>query len=235
MTDEKTTKKSKGSAKTIAITAGVTGAVCSITAAALIMPGTSAVERGGEPVAEGEPTVSIETLPSETEAPTEDPSDEPAPSDGGGDDAQEGSEESTDEGVSEPSPKEVVLGSDEGTVYLRAAQDFSPELEAWTIDEEGGSAAYTRSNCLGDVKSSGFGSFGKQDREIAGKGHEVEWQGESPLHGAPRRTDIGLSGSTITYGDVTGDHTASTQTDRVLEQYGGMCVDAGKFAAGFIL
>lgn len=225
----------------VGVGVGVTG----LCAAIALMSGVVVLPGDAEPAA-AEPSVAIETLPPEGEAPaedgapTEDPSAAPEPSDGGGDEDQEEVEgdESTGDGEAPatPSPKEVTIGGEDGTTYLYARADFSPELEVWTVDQETDAVTYTRYNCVGSEESSGFGTIEEMDRPRGDYDHEILWQGRSPQLGATwEESDIGLTDSTLISSDVTGDHRASSQTGPVLEQYGDMCVDAGKTVAGFVL
>lgn len=160
----------------------------------------------------------------------------PAPSDGGGEGTEalapsDGGGES--EGSPAPDAEEVELSPEEGTLYLRAIQGFSPELEAWTIDTDADAVEYRRYNCLGTTSSVGVGTIAPREGGDEGD-YLISWEGDSPMpagSGASQEERVTMTDRTL---EVSMD-VSSTHHDIELERFGGMCKSTGEAVARFVL
>lgn len=193
--------------------AGV-GACLALTAVAV----TGCAYPGDAPSAEPAPTVTVTVAP---DSPAEEsPSDDTEPS--------EGVDEDDAAVDGDSSVGKVDLAPDEGVQYLHAVQAFSPLLESWVVDQDGGSLSYMRYTCLGRLDDGGTGAIAP----YKGDKWQVTWDGDSPLRltsGATERvaiTDRAL---------VLGTESATISTEIELEKFVGMCQDAGETIASFVL
>lgn len=136
-------------------------------------------------------------------------------------------DDETQESV-ETSADEVDLAPEHGVQYLHAIQAFSPLLESWVVDQDGGSLSYMRYTCLGRLDDGGTGAIAP----YKGDKWQVAWDGDSPLRltsGATERvsiTDRAL---------VLGTESATSSIEIELEKYLSMCHDAGETIASFVL
>lgn len=146
-------------------------------------------------------------------------------------DESEGTEPSSDDETNESvetSADEVDLAPEHGVQYLHAIQAFSPLLESWVVDQDGGSLAYMRYDCLGRLDDGGTGAIAPH----RGDKWQVTWDGDSPL----RLTSGATERLVITDRSISlGTESSTISTDIELEKFLGMCQDAGDAVAGFVL
>ncbi|MGW8483570.1 hypothetical protein ACWGJP_10550 [Microbacterium sp. NPDC055903] len=173
---------------------------------------------GDAPIAEPVPTVTVTAAPdSPAEADVSDDAESTA-------DVNDGDAAEEDESSGE----EVDLAPESGVQYLHAVQAFSPLLESWVVDQDGGSLSYMRYTCLGRLDDGGTGAIAP----YRGDKWQVTWDGDSPLRltsGATERvaiTDRAL---------VLGTESATSSTEIELQKFIGMCQDAGETIASFVL
>lgn len=128
----------------------------------------------------------------------------------------------------QPSEAAINLAPAKGVQYLHAVQAFSPALESWVVDKTGGELEYTRYTCLGSVQAAGSGALAQLD----GDRWQVTWDGKSPMLYSRGPTErLMITDRSLTHGS----RAASARTDLELERYIGMCKEAGKGVAGFVL
>lgn len=193
--------------------AGV-GACLALTAVAV----TGCAYPGDAPTTEPAPTVTVTVPP-----------DAPAEADSSADAETSPGVTEDDAAVKDDSSvDEVDLAPGDGVQYLHAVQAFSPLLESWVIDQDGGSLSYMRYTCLGRLDDGGTGAIAP----YKGDKWQVTWDGDSPLRltsGATERvsiTDRAL---------VLGTESATSSIEIELEKYLSMCHDAGETIANFVL
>lgn len=202
----------------------------------------------GQPTAQGQPSDPGPTSVASSPVSAPEPSGEaPAASDGGGDhvtpstsvgDAPEPSGGGEPSGFEVPAPlPEVTVDltpeSDSAVTYLRPMQAFSPELEVWEID---GADVYFRSyNCAGGLTHEVYATLvDNGDLTVTAR-----WEGDAPgdLVGWSASSESVLQIDERTLRPIPGgsDTIASTRTELELQDYAGMCTDAGKTLAAFVL
>lgn len=154
--------------------------------------------------------------------------DTPEPSDGGGENP----------GFEIPAPApEVTVDlspvSKTAVTYLRPMQAFSPELEVWEIN---GAEVHFRSyNCAGGLTHEVYATLvDNGDLTVTAR-----WEGDAPgeLVGWSASSESVLQIDERTLRPIPGgsDTIASTRTELELQDYAGMCQDAGKPLAAFVL
>lgn len=204
----------------------------------------------GRPPASEQPTDpgAVTTASSPASVP-ETPADSPAASDSGGDHATRSAGESdapepSDGGGGEqsgfeiPAPlPEVTVDlapeSDSAVTYLRPMQAFSPELEVWEID--GADVHFRSYNCAGGLTHEVYATLvDNGDLTVTAR-----WEGDAPgeLVGWSASSESVLQIDERTLRPVPGgsDTIASTRTELELKDYAGMCQDAGKTVAAFVV
>ncbi|PRI10511.1 hypothetical protein [Leucobacter massiliensis] len=208
------------------ITAGLATALLTLTVAGCSYPGNEGVEPIAAKTATPEPT-----SPSDAE-----PTEEPTP---------EGTEELDDLSATvTPAPSEkpegeldsdadpIVLGEEGSTLYLRAIQAFSPELESWSVDLERGRVHYLRHTCIGSIEGEGYGSVAPNEDSVYADSWIVTWEGENPTE----HSDSLTTWATITDAALTADvDVSSVHTDIEMREYREMCLGAGEMLIDFIL
>lgn len=194
--------------------------------------------------------VRVDTGPEAGAPPPAKPSSTSAPSGSststpGGSDSSTTGPASTTTGSATSSPtaaaKKVDLSGGEGTVYVRAIQAFSPELEVWRVDLEGKKIAFDKYNCAGR-KVAAVRSIAVEPATVAQppEGAEVvqaTWpSGKSnpyyPLSGSPTTTFEVFEGYLRPRG--TGD-TATTDAEMATGSFVNSCGDTAGVVLDFVL
>lgn len=203
----------------------------------------------GQPTAQGQPSDPGPTPVASSPVSAPEPSgDAPAASDGGGDhvtpstgvgDAPEPSDGGGEpSGFEVPAPlPEVTVDltpeSDSAVTYLRPVQAFSPELEVWEID--GADVHFRSYNCAGGLTHEVYATL-VDNGDLT---FTARWEGDAPgeLVGWSKSSESVLQIEERTLRPVPGgsDTIASTRAELELEDYAGMCTDASKTLAAFIL
>ncbi len=154
--------------------------------------------------------------------------DAPEPSDGGGEHPGFEIPAAVPEVTVDLAPQ-----SETAVTYLRPAQAFSPELEVWEID--GADVHFRSYNCAGGLTHEVYATLvDNGDLTVTAR-----WEGDAPgeLVGWSASSESVLQIDERTLRPVPGgsDTIASTRTELELQDYAGMCQDAGKTLAAFIL
>lgn len=227
-----------GAAAALAVAALATGCSVKATPPPFVPPAPAAQQR---PVETTEPTNGPTEAPADPEGNQETPDGglpPLGPSDGGGEPLQPSDGGGEHPGFEIPAriPEVTVDLSPESATavtYLRPMQAFSPELEVWEID---GADVYFRSyNCAGGLTHEVYATLvDNGDLTVTAR-----WEGDAPgeLVGWSASDESVLQIDERTLRPVPGgsDTIASTRTELELQDYAGMCTDAGKTLAAFIL
>lgn len=202
-------------------TSKMISAVAGLAMAAIALTGCVATDDGSQSEAEPTHSSAPETsAPAESAEPTQKATEETEAPDAG--------KEGDDKDETTGPPVSLTPDDEEGVMYLHPIQAFSPLLDRWVVDTEGKQVHYTRYTCLGTVDDEGYGSIRAKD----GDHWEVTWEGESPMRlSSGPTTSVEITDTTLTsYPDV-----ASTHVEMEVRKYIGMCTEAGKGVADFVL
>ncbi|WP_345078768.1 hypothetical protein [Brachybacterium paraconglomeratum] len=204
--------------------------------ALIVLSGCSVVIEDGpknqEPTAQGT-TAPVTTEPSDEPTEVEETA-APEASDGG-DQETEPSDGGSDQETESKLPP-LKLTPDEGTLYLRAVQAFSPRLESWVLNEAGDEVHFVEYNCTGQAQHDVYGTLTDYETNDEGEFYTVTWQGPNPQESSTSRTDaLEITERIVVPKDAGSDEIASAGSEAVLNQYVGMCKGAGEMAVTFLL
>lgn len=145
-----------------------------------------------------------------------------------GDDKAEGEGGEGEQSVKEM--KKIDLKPESGVQYLRAVQDFMPNLEQWVLDRERGEVTYKRWDCLGQNKAIGSGTLKWTDATGEDSAFiSIVWDGSSPLEANMNMSpevDFEIDDRNLKLGI---DKAATSRTDVELERFKGMCGEVADF------
>jgi predicted small secreted protein len=136
----------------------------------------------------------------------------------------------------EPSGDEVSLRPESGILYLRAVQQFSPQLERWVFDEAAGTLGFVKYNCIGQVTAETTGSVEQSTVTDGTLAWAATWEGQNPHF--PRTS------ATSTRFEIN-EHrlmprnqaamAASSNAEAQQAEFVGMCRGLGEAVARFVL
>lgn len=199
-----------------------------LAAAGLLLSGCVTIESGPQgsdetpaasaPAEEQPQDESTETDADEEVADTEDSDD---------DEQEPGTEDSDDDEAEESSESVDIAGGEEGTVYARAHQAFSPHLVVWVVNEDESRIVYMERSCLGSIVEQGSGSYEQPaDEDYT----EIAWDANPFGNGLTSRVDLSEHSIGVQYSGEA----ATTSVEAAVDEYQGMCIDAGETVAEFV-